>query len=82
MEELQELNDEKDTASEAMITFLVLNTSGVTLIPTSIISLRALYGSSDPSGIISMALMATACASVAGLTMDYFIRKKNKKTVK
>ncbi len=82
MEKLQELNDEKDTASEAMITFLVLNTSGVTLIPTSIISLRALYGSSDPSGIISMALMATACASVAGLTMDYFIRKKNKKTVK
>lgn len=78
MEKLQELNDKKDTATEAMITFLVLNTSGVTLIPTSIISLRALYNSNDPSQIISSALMATTCASVAGLLLDYFIRKKNK----
>lgn len=79
MEKLQELNDKKDTATEAMITFLVLNTSGVTLIPTSIISLRALYNSKDPSIIISSALMATTCASVAGLLLDYFIRKKNKR---
>ena len=78
MEKLQELNDKKDTASEAMITFLVLNTSGVTLIPTSIISLRELYGSTNPSEIISTALIATVCASVAGLTLDYFIRRKNK----
>lgn len=78
MEKLQELNKKKDTATEAMITFLVLNTSGVTLIPTSIISLRKMYGSSNPSEIISTALLATICASVAGLTLDYFIRRKNK----
>lgn len=78
MEKLQEINDKKDTATEAMITFLVLNTSGVTIIPTSIISLRAMYNSSNPSEIISTALIATICASTAGLLLDYFIRRKNK----
>lgn len=78
MEKLQELNETKDTATEAMITFLVLNTSGVTLIPTSIISLRAMYGSNAPSEIISTALIATICASVAGLTFDYLIRRNKR----
>ena len=78
MEKLQELNKEKDTASEAMITFLVLNTSGVTLVPTTIISLRLLYGSANPSGIVSTCLLATLCASIGGLTFDYFKRRKNK----
>lgn len=78
MEKLQELNDKKDTATPAMITFLVLNTSGVTLIPTSIISLRAMYGSANPSEIISTALLATLCSTVAGLTLDYLIRRKNR----
>lgn len=77
MEKLQEINPNKDTASDAMITFLVLNTSGVTLIPTSIISLRALYGSANPSEIISTALIATILASIAGLTLDYFIRRRH-----
>lgn len=78
MEKLQELNPKKDTASDAMITFLVLNTSGVTLIPTSIISLRALYGSANPGEIISTALIATICATIGGLTLDYIIRRHNK----
>ena len=78
MEKLQELNDKKDTASEAMITFLVLNTSGVTLIPTTIISLRLLYGSSNPSSIVSTCLIATLCATVGGLTFDYLKRRNNR----
>lgn len=78
MEKLQELNDKKDTATPAMITFLVLNTSGVTLIPTGIISLRAMYGSSNPSEIIAPALLATLCSTVAGLSVDYLIRRKNR----
>lgn len=78
MEKLQELNPKKDTATPAMITFLVLNTSGVTLIPTSIISLRAMYGSSNPSEIIAPALLATLCSTVAGLTVDYLIRRRQK----
>jgi len=78
MEKLQELNDKKDTASEAMITFLVLNTSGVTLVPTGIISLRSMYNSANPSEIISSALIATICATIGGLTIDYLIRRKNR----
>lgn len=78
MEKLQELNNKKDTATEAMITFLVLNTSGVTLVPTGIISLRAMYQSANPSEIISTALFATICSTTGGLLLDYFIRRKNR----
>ena len=78
MEKLQELNSQKDTATPAMITFLVLNTSGVTLIPTSIISLRAMFGSANPSEIIGPALAATLCSTVAGLRVDYLRRRKNR----
>lgn len=76
MEELQKINPKKDTASEAMVTFLVLNTSGVTIIPTTVIALRMLYGSANPTEIIITSLLATASATIAGLTMDYIIRKK------
>ena len=78
MEKLQELNPQKDTATPAMITFLVLNTSGVTLIPTSIISLRAMYGSANPSEIIAPALFATICSTIAGLSVDYMIRRRKR----
>lgn len=78
MEELQKINPKKNTASEAMITFLVLNTSGVTLIPTTVISLRMLNHSANPTQIILPAILATVCASIGGLTLDYFIRRKNR----
>ena len=78
MESMQEENQNKDTASTAMITFLVLNTAGVTLIPTTTIALRMSYGSLDPSCIILPSIIATTISSVCGLTLDYFIRKKNK----
>ena len=61
-----------------MITFLVLNTSGVTIIPTTVIALRLAYNSSNPSGIILTSLIATSLASIAGLTLDYLIRRKHK----
>lgn len=77
MKELQKLNTKKDTATPAMITFLVLNTSGVTIIPTTIISLRILYGSLKPTEIIVSCILATLCASIAGLLLDYIIRRKN-----
>ena len=79
MEELQKINQEKDTASTPMITFLILNTAGVTLIPTTILALRVAYKSVSPSEIIVPAIIATTCSSIAGLTLDYFIRRKNKK---
>lgn len=79
MNELQKINPQKDTASTPMITFLVLNTAGVTLIPTTILALRVAYKSASPGEIILPAILATACSSIAGLTLDYFIRKRNQK---
>ena len=77
MEKLQEINPNKKTATPAMITFLVLNTSGVTIIPTTIISLRLAYGSADPTIVLPTCIIATACSTIAGLTMDYLIRRKH-----
>jgi len=77
MKELQKINAKKDTASTSMITFLVLNTGGVTIIPTTIISMRAMYGSLNPTEIIPTCILATFCSSISGLLLDYFIRRKN-----
>lgn len=78
MEEMQKENKNKDVASDAMITFLVLNTSGVTIIPTTVIALRLMYKSANPEEIIVTAILATIASSVAGLTLDYFRRRKRK----
>lgn len=78
MKSLQELNPKKDIASRSMITFLVLNTSGVTLIPTTIISLRMMYHSSDPTGVVFACILATTFSTVGGLVIDRLIaRRKN-----
>lgn len=76
MKSLQEINDKKDTASKSMITFLVLNTSGVTIVPTTIISLRMLYNSISPTEIVLPCIIATFCSTFAGLTINYFISKR------
>ena len=70
MQSLQELNKNKDTASRSMITFLVLNTGGVTLIPTTIISLRMMYGSLDPTNIVIPCIIITFISTFSGLIMD------------
>lgn len=79
MSELQKINNQKDTASEAMITFLVLNTAGVTIIPTTVLALRISHNSSVPSEIILPGVIATTCSSIGGLMIDYFIRKRSNK---
>ncbi len=76
MQQLQKINHKKDTASEAMITFLVLNTAGVTIIPTTIIAIRLAYGSLNPTEIMAPAIISTICSSITALTIDYFIRRK------
>lgn len=78
MNELQKINPKKDTASDPMITFLILNTAGVTLIPTTILALRVAYKSVSPGEIILPAIIATLCSSISGITLDYFIRKRGK----
>ena len=77
MKELQKLNDKKDTATSSMITFLVLNTGGVTIVPTTIISLRMMHGSANPTEVIPICIIATFTSNICGLILDYFIRRKN-----
>lgn len=76
MEEMQKDNQNKEEATPAMITFLVLNTSGVTIIPTTVIALRLMHNSINPESIIITSILATICSSIAGLTLDYLRRKK------
>ena len=70
MQSLQQLNKKKDTATRSMITFLVLNTSGVTIIPTTIISLRMMYGSVNPTGIVLPCIIITFLSTLSGLIID------------
>ena len=76
MDSLQKLNDKKETASRSMITFLVLNTSGVTIVPTTIISLRLLYNSASPTDIVVPALIATIASTFFGLLLDHFLGER------
>lgn len=68
MQEMQRLNNQKDTATDAMIMFLVLNSSGLCLIPISIMMYRAQGGASNPTDIFIPILLATAIATIVGLT--------------
>lgn len=76
MESLQKLNKKKDTASNSMITFLVLNTSGLTIIPTTVISLRVMYNSSNPMMIVSGCIIATICSTIGGLFINFLISRR------
>lgn len=76
MKSLQEINPKKDTASRSMITFLVLNTSGVTIIPTTIISLRMMHGSANPTEIVSACILATMLSTVSGLIIDRILARR------
>lgn len=78
MKSLQELNKEKEKASDSMVTFLIINTSGVTLIPTTVISMRMMYGSSKPTEIVLACIIATLISSISGIIIDYIIRKRRK----
>ena len=79
IKEMQKINPKKDTASRSMITFLVMNTASVTIIPTTIISLRILYGSISPENIISYIIITSSLSCLIGLIIDrlfYVVRKQ------
>lgn len=78
MQSLQDLNKNKKEASRSMITFLVLNTSGVTLIPTTILSLRMLYNSTNPTKIIFPCILITIISTIMGLIMDRILYRRYK----
>ena len=77
MEQMQELNTKKDTASNPMIMFLVLNTSGLTLIPVSIMVYRAQMGAAQPTDIFIPILLATFFSTLAGVIVTSFYQRIN-----
>ncbi|AQS58581.1 nucleoside recognition domain-containing protein [Desulforamulus ferrireducens] len=74
MQELQKLNPKKDTASDAMCTFLAINTGCITLIPTTIIGIRVLYGSQNPTEIVGTTVFATCCGMLVAILADRLLR--------
>ena len=80
MTRLKELNNNSDIASRSMITFLVINTSSVTIIPTTVISLRIASGSNNPTEIMTACIITTFLSSFIGLLIDrlfYFIWRRH-----
>ena len=77
MEQMQALNPKKDTASNPMIMFLVLNTSGLTLIPVSILVYRAQLGAAQPTDIFIPLLLATFCSTLAGIIATSIYQRIN-----
>jgi spore maturation protein A len=75
MEELQELNPNKDTATNPMVTFMALNTSGVQLIPATMIGVLAASGSLNPTWIIGPSIIATFIGTVAAVLAAKFLQR-------
>ena len=77
MEQLQELNTKKDTATNPMIMFLVLNTSGLTLVPISVMVYRAQMGAAQPTDVFVPILLATFFSTVVGLIITCLYQRIN-----
>ena len=77
MQELQEINPHKDTASNPMIMFLVLNTSGLTLIPITVLLYRSQMGAANPTDVFIPILLATTVSTVVGLIITSIYQKIN-----
>ena len=75
MEELQELNPQKETASNAMVTFMALNTAGIQFIPATIIGVLAATGAKNPTAIISTTIIATLCGAVAAVSTAKLLQR-------
>lgn len=75
MKELQKINITKNEASYAMQTFLVINTAGVTLIPTMVITLRITYKSINPFAILLPSIIITSLSCIFGILINYFWRR-------
>ncbi|HEY4552535.1 MAG TPA: nucleoside recognition domain-containing protein [Bacillaceae bacterium] len=79
MEQLKELNGGKTEASRSMVTFLALNTSGLTLIPTTVIAIRMSYDSAAPTEIVGPTLLATICSTAGAILIDrYFYHRRTR----
>lgn len=72
MEQLQELNGQRITASRSMVTFLAINTASITIIPTTVIAIRMNYHSSSPTEIVFPTLVATIISAIGAIMIDRF----------
>lgn len=77
MQQLQSINTQKDTASNSMIMFLTLNTSGVTIIPVSIMAYRAKAGAADPTDVFLPLLLTSMCSTIVGLIVCSIYQRIN-----
>ncbi|HHU48113.1 MAG: nucleoside recognition domain-containing protein [Caldicoprobacterales bacterium] len=75
MKELEKLNRNKKSPSDAMCLFLIINTASVQLIPTTVIALRSAAASSDPAEIVGTTLIATICAATAGIVFAKLLKR-------
>jgi spore maturation protein A len=75
MQELQAINPDKQTASDAMVTFLVLNTAGVTLVPATVVAYRAAAGSHNPAETVGATILASLGSTVLALILDALVRR-------
>ncbi len=78
MEELQKLNPDPKTATPAMCTLLALNTASLTVVPTTVIALRAQMGSANPVDIVGTTLVATAIGTATAIVLDRWFRRRGK----
>ena len=78
MKSMQEENDKKDTLSDSMMMFIVINTASIQLIPTTVIAIRNSLGSNNPSSIIFPTLVATIIAAIVGVFVTKFVIKLTK----
>lgn len=78
MRELDRLNHGKATASDEMCMFVVINTASIQLIPSTVISLRQMYGSLNPSEIIVPVWICSICAAAVGIAMAKFFQKRSR----
>jgi spore maturation protein A len=81
MEQLQELNDQRDHASRSMITFLAINTASVTILPTTVIAIRMNYNSASPAEIVVPTLITTVLSAIGALLIDryYYWRRSRRR---
>ncbi|WP_033828509.1 nucleoside recognition domain-containing protein [Bacillus andreraoultii] len=83
MEELKELNGGKNEASRSMVTFLVINTASITIIPTTVLSIRMNYDSASPAEIVLPTIIASVFATVCAIIIDRMLyNRKNRNRVK
>ena len=75
MQEMQKLNPKKDTASNSMVTFLAINTSSLTIIPATVIAIRASAGSANPAEIIGPSLIATTVSTIAAIVVVKLLQR-------